>query len=194
MWRDARWNVARLRGVAECGRHTRAAIENQQRSGDGEQSSGGTAAQKSAPRTPWHGGIVADNLERVSATVEQILEVLNRDAGLMVEMKHAIAQDAGESGQILEESDLSDSAVTERLREDLRTVYGIVVGGGQATLADKIFRIGHMGYIGEKEVLYTLASLGKVLREQGFPARTDEALKAFVDAMSTQAPAKAMSS
>ena len=95
--------------------------QNQQRSGDGEQSPGGTAAQKSAPRTPWHGGIVADNLERVSATVEQILEVLNRDAGLMVEMKHAIAQDAGESGQILEESDLSDSAVTERLREDLRT-------------------------------------------------------------------------
>src|SRR5260221_3610504 len=39
----------------------------------------------------------------------------------MVELTRAIAMDAGESGQILEESDLSDSAVAERLREDLRT-------------------------------------------------------------------------
>jgi hypothetical protein len=30
------------------------------------------------------GGIVADNLDRVAATAEQILEVVNHDAGLMV--------------------------------------------------------------------------------------------------------------
>jgi polysaccharide biosynthesis/export protein len=66
-------------------------------------------------------GIVADNLDRVAATAEQILEVVNRDAGLMVELKRAIAQEAGESGQLLEESDLSESAVAERLHEDLRT-------------------------------------------------------------------------
>jgi len=77
---------------------------------------------KSAARAERHGsGIVADNLDRVAATAEQILEVLNRDAGLMVELKRAMAEDAGESGQILEESDLSESAVTERLREELRT-------------------------------------------------------------------------
>ena len=90
--------------------------------GEGEQTPGAAAGQKSASREPRRGeGIVADNLERVAATAEQILEVLNHDAGLMVELKRAIAQDAGESGQILEESDLSESAVTERLREDLRT-------------------------------------------------------------------------
>jgi polysaccharide export outer membrane protein len=94
---------------------------SQQGSGDGEQAPGGTAGQKSAARAPWRSGIVADNLDRVAATAEQILEVVNRDAGLMVELKRAIAEEAGESGQILEESDLSESAVTERLREDLRT-------------------------------------------------------------------------
>lgn len=67
------------------------------------------------------GGIVADNLDRVAATAQQILEILNRDAGLMVELKRWIAEDAGESGQILEESDLSNEAVAQRLKEDLRT-------------------------------------------------------------------------
>jgi len=78
-------------------------------------------AQQSKSQPGSGGGIVADNLDRVAATAEQILEVVNHDAGMMVELKRAIAQDAGESGQILEESDLSESAVTERLREELRT-------------------------------------------------------------------------
>ena len=95
--------------------------QSQQGSGDGAQTGGGSAGQKSAARAPWRGGIVADNLDRVAATAEQILGVVNRDAGLMVELKRAIAEEAGESGQILEESDLSENAVVERLREDLRT-------------------------------------------------------------------------
>jgi len=82
---------------------------------------GASRAQQSKSQPGSGGGIVADNLDRVAATAEQILEVVNHDAGLMVELKRAIAQDAGESGQILEESDLSESAVTERLREELRT-------------------------------------------------------------------------
>jgi polysaccharide export outer membrane protein len=96
--------------------------QSQQGSGDGEQTPNGTTGQKPAARAPMRGsGIVADNLDRVAATAEQILEVVNREAGLMVELKRAIAQDAGESGQILEEADLSEGAVAERLHEDLRT-------------------------------------------------------------------------
>ena len=64
--------------------------------------------------------IIADNLDRVAASAGQILEVLNREAGLMVELKRLLAQEAGESGQILEESDLTDTAVAERLSSDLR--------------------------------------------------------------------------
>ena len=39
----------------------------------------------------------------------------------MVEFKRMIAQDASAIGQLLEESDLTDSALTARLNEDLRT-------------------------------------------------------------------------
>lgn len=96
--------------------------QSQQESGDAERASDAREAQKVPARTASRGsGIVADNLDRVAATAEQILEVVNRDTGLMVELKRVIALDAGESGQILEESDLIDSAISERLREDLRT-------------------------------------------------------------------------
>src|SRR5215472_14677084 len=65
--------------------------------------------------------IVTENLKRVAATAEQILDILNRNTGLMVELKRWIAQDAGESGQVLEESDLNDNALAQRLNQDLRT-------------------------------------------------------------------------
>ncbi|MGB7284271.1 MAG: SLBB domain-containing protein [Candidatus Acidiferrum sp.] len=65
-------------------------------------------------------GLVTDNLDRVAASAPQILELLNKDAGLMVEFKRLLARDAGADGQILDEADLTDEAVSERLNEDLR--------------------------------------------------------------------------
>ena len=64
--------------------------------------------------------IISDNLEKAAASADQILGVVNKEAGLMVEFKRLLAQDAGASGQILEESDLTDAAVADRLRSDLR--------------------------------------------------------------------------
>src|SRR6266481_2554658 len=64
--------------------------------------------------------IISDNLDRVAASADQILDVVNREAGLMVELKRLLAQDAGVSGQILEEAALTDTAVAERLRSELR--------------------------------------------------------------------------
>ena len=63
--------------------------------------------------------IVRDNLEHVAAAPEPILEILNKEAGLMVELKQLLAEDAAVYGQILEETDLSDAAIAERLRNDL---------------------------------------------------------------------------
>lgn len=64
--------------------------------------------------------IISGNLEKAAASADQILGVVNKEPGLMVEFKRLLAQDAGASGQILEESDLTDGAVADRLRSDLR--------------------------------------------------------------------------
>ncbi|CAB3289822.1 Serine--glyoxylate aminotransferase [Methanocaldococcus lauensis] len=50
----------------------------------------------------------------------------------------------------------------------LSNKYNIVVAGGQKHLAGKIFRIGHMGICGEKEVLATLACVEMALKELGY--------------------------
>ena len=64
--------------------------------------------------------LATDNLDHVAATAEEILEFLKRDAGLMVEFKRLLARDAAAAGQLLDETDLTDAAVIERLNEDLR--------------------------------------------------------------------------
>ena len=71
------------------------------------------------PDPPHLPDIVSDNLDRVSATAEQILQIVDRDPGMMVELKRLFAEDAGASGQILEETDLTDAAISERLHQDL---------------------------------------------------------------------------
>ena len=84
----------------------------------------GKAAQEELvkkPEPPHLPDIVSDNLDRVSATAEQILQIVDRDPGMMVELKQRFAEDAGRSGQILEEADLTDAAVSDRLRQDLHT-------------------------------------------------------------------------
>jgi len=78
----------------------------------------GAEAAARVPSRP--SDIVSDNLEKAAATADQILEVLSKEVGLTVEFKRLLARDAGTSGQIVEEADLTDIAIAERLRSDLR--------------------------------------------------------------------------
>ena len=55
-----------------------------------------------------------------------------------------------------------------RLRKVLREQHGVVVGGGQADLSGKIFRIGHMGLVAEEDIRQTLAALEAALPVAGF--------------------------
>jgi protein involved in polysaccharide export with SLBB domain len=71
-------------------------------------------------RRPSSSDLVSENLARVAATADQILAAVNKDSGLMVELKAIYAQEAGLHGQMLEEKDLTDAAVESRLRQDLR--------------------------------------------------------------------------
>ncbi len=97
-----------------------------QESGGSSATARGSEESKQAASQPQNRGshsspdIVTDNLDRVAASAAQILNFLNGDAGLMVEFKRLLAQDAGAAGQLLDETDLTDAAVTERLNEDLR--------------------------------------------------------------------------
>lgn len=49
----------------------------------------------------------------------------------------------------------------------VRDQHGIQIAGGQGELKPDIFRIGHLGFIDEVDLLGTLATLERVLRRQG---------------------------
>jgi protein involved in polysaccharide export with SLBB domain len=63
--------------------------------------------------------LTQENLGRVAASAIQIRSVLVRDEGLMVELKRWVAKEATDSGQIVEDSNLADPAIFDRLDQDL---------------------------------------------------------------------------
>jgi aspartate aminotransferase-like enzyme len=52
------------------------------------------------------------------------------------------------------------------LVKTMRIKYGVTVAGGQGKLAGKIFRIGHLGYVGIFDVLTAICALEFALKEQ----------------------------
>src|SRR5229473_3950919 len=63
--------------------------------------------------------LTQENLGRVAASAIQIRSVLAKDEGLMVELKRWVAKLATDSGQIVEDSNLTDQAIFERLEQDV---------------------------------------------------------------------------
>ena len=56
----------------------------------------------------------------------------------------------------------------KKFRQTLQADYGIVLAGGQQTLDGKIFRIGHMGFVSEKDIKELLDAMKVTLPKVGF--------------------------
>jgi aspartate aminotransferase-like enzyme len=56
----------------------------------------------------------------------------------------------------------------KKLRQVLREEYQVVLAGGQQSLDGKIFRIGHLGMVDEKDIKEILTAIEKVLPLAGF--------------------------
>ncbi len=59
------------------------------------------------------------NMARVAASVGELIAILHKDSGLMVELKRWIAKDATDHGQLISDPDLTDEAIFDRLENDL---------------------------------------------------------------------------
>ncbi len=69
-------------------------------------------------RNPEASELAKENYNRVAASTAQIRAVLVRDAGLLVELKRWVAKEATDNGQIVEDQDLTDQAIFDRLDRD----------------------------------------------------------------------------
>ena len=87
------------------------------------QNGGRPVTRENAPsdrhRPPESSDLVKENLTRVAASAVQIKAVLIKDPGLLVELKSWVAKEAGDNGQVLEDSAVSDQGIFERLEQDL---------------------------------------------------------------------------
>jgi aspartate aminotransferase-like enzyme len=64
-----------------------------------------------------------------------------------------------------------------RIRQAMREEFNIVMAGGQQRLDDVIFRIGHLGYVRELDLLSVLAALEIILVKLGFNLKIGTGVK-----------------
>jgi protein involved in polysaccharide export with SLBB domain len=76
-------------------------------------------ATGSVARKPGASELESENLRRVAAPAAMLRTILVKDPGLMVELKRLVAQEATNNGQVVEDADLTDQGIFERLDRDV---------------------------------------------------------------------------
>ena len=66
----------------------------------------------------------------------------------------------------------------EKLVKTMRDTYGVTIAGGQDEMKGKIFRIAHMGYIAEFDIITGISCLEKVLAQMGYKFQMGVSVKA----------------
>ncbi|MFA4842524.1 MAG: alanine--glyoxylate aminotransferase family protein [Candidatus Omnitrophota bacterium] len=66
----------------------------------------------------------------------------------------------------------------EKLVKTMRDTYGVTIAGGQAELKGKVFRIAHMGYTEEFDIIAGISCLEKVLAQMGYKFNLGAGVKA----------------
>jgi polysaccharide export outer membrane protein len=77
-----------------------------------------TSAQNQRPAPMPSSDLGRENFSRVAAPASELKAVLLKDAGLMVEVRRWIAQDATDHGQVIGDQDLTSDAIFQRLEGD----------------------------------------------------------------------------
>lgn len=76
-----------------------------------------------------------------------------------------------------------DGAAVADLRKLMLERYGVVLAGGQQRLRDEIFRIGHLGYVTQSDIIATFGALGMGLKELGVDVDPCAGVTACVNAL-----------
>jgi aspartate aminotransferase-like enzyme len=67
---------------------------------------------------------------------------------------------------------------SEAVLSTYSTSQNITIAGGQGEMKGRVFRLGHMGYVGDFDVITALAALEQVLQELGHPVDFGAAVRA----------------
>jgi aspartate aminotransferase-like enzyme len=70
----------------------------------------------------------------------------------------------------------------DKIRKFMLQQYGLVLAGGQSHLKDSIFRIGHLGFVSDTDILACMAALGAGLKELGLKVDPGAGVTAAINA------------
>ncbi len=76
-----------------------------------------------------------------------------------------------------------EGMATAAIRKLMLEKYDVVLAGGQGSLKDDIFRIGHLGLVNETDIIACLGALGLALKELGWKADPGAGAAAAVRAL-----------
>lgn len=123
----------------------------------------------------------------------EVLRMLKEDGLEKVFLRHKKMADATRAamkgmGLELFAPSASSDAVTavnvpagldgEKLVKTMRDTYGVTIAGGQDELKGKVFRIAHMGFIEEFDIIAGISCLEKVLSQMGYKFQLGSGVKA----------------
>ncbi len=137
-------------------------------------------ADNSTPYTPNVSLIIALR-ETLKMMKEEGLEgIYNRHAKLASQLRKGVRSLGLEL--FVEDDNIASNVITAiyppegvtvpDIRKTLNKDYDIVVANGQGKLADKIFRMGHLGFVSERDVITALGSLEAALAKLGYEAKS----------------------
>ncbi len=123
----------------------------------------------------------ADGLEAVFARHRRLAEATR--AAITALGLELFAPDA--ASDALTAAKVPEGIDGAKLVKTMRDEYGVTVAGGQGAAKGKIFRIAHMGYIAEGDIILALACLEKVLKKMGYAFELGAGVKAAEEVFST---------
>lgn len=117
------------------------------------------------------GMMKAEGLENIFARHARLRDATR--AGMKALNLPLLAPDSHASTAVTAVSPLNVEA--EAIRSTMRTKFDIALAGGQDHLKGKIFRVGHLGFVSDRDVLTALGALEATLIELGYEGATSGA-------------------
>ncbi|MBU0573003.1 MAG: alanine--glyoxylate aminotransferase family protein [Candidatus Margulisiibacteriota bacterium] len=74
-----------------------------------------------------------------------------------------------------------DGVDAEKVRSEIRSQFGVELAPGQSELKGKIFRIGHLGYVDQMELIATIAALELLFNRLGAKVEIGKGVKAALE-------------
>lgn len=150
-----------------------------------------SAAENTTPYTPNVSLIMAlrETLKMMKA--EGLENIYDRHAKLAAGLRAGVRKLG--LNLFVEDDSIASNAITAilppdgitvpEIRKTLNKDFDIVVANGQNQLQDKIFRMGHLGFVSERDLITAIGSLEMALIKLGYQCRQGEAISAAIKTM-----------